>query len=111
MTKTRKRLDTEVRRCEIIRAIICTAERHDYRLMTREQIGDVADCTAPLVSAYFGSMGDLREFTVRHGVETNNLLIIGQAMAARHPLVRRLDFTTKLAAAAAYLDLPPLRAD
>lgn len=105
-----QRLGEEVRRGQIIAALVDVAERTDYRLVTREQVAEAAGCTAPLVSTYLGTLPEIREFAVQYGIDVGNLKIIGQAMAARHPLARRLDFSTKLAAAAAYLDLPPLAA-
>jgi len=109
--KKRTRLPPESRRQAIFAAAIDAAERLDYRHMTREDIGKAAGCTPALVSSYFGDMEDIRKMIVEHGCTSGNLLLIGQAMAARHPMTRRLDINLRLAAAKKYLGLSTLSAN
>ena len=109
--RKRTRLPPESRRQSIFAAAVDAAERLDYRHMTREDIGEAAGCTPALVSSYFGSMDDIRKMVVEHGCSSGNLLLIGQALAARHPMTRRLDHRIKLAAAKKYLGLSTLSAD
>lgn len=106
--KKRTRLDTTERRKQIQEAAVRVAERTDYRMMTREQIGEEAGCTPALVSSYFGDMPEIREMVVRHALARRILVIIGQAIAARDPLVRRLDMKTRLEVLTKYLgtDIP-----
>lgn len=105
---TRKTIDA--RTAEIEAAMLAEARDSDYRYMTREAVAARVGCSGPLVTMYIGNLDRLRERTVELAVEADDLVIIGQAMAARHPAVRGLRFQTQLLAAAAYLGLPPLAA-
>lgn len=104
-SKPRTRLPPETRRNEIFNVIVRVAIERDYRVMTRDDIATAAGITPPLVTAYFGSMDDIRKMIVSHGIHARILPLIGQAMAARDPQVKRLDHETKLAAAVKYLNV------
>ena len=77
-------------RDRIISAAVKEAERVPLNLVTRGRIAKRAAVTASLVSYYTGTMEELRTTIVERAVETNNLPVIAQAIAAHHPGVKKL---------------------
>lgn len=76
------RLKPNDRRDQILDAAIHVAEREGYARMTRDQIADHAGVATGLVSHYFGTMPQLRRTVMRHAVIRENLIVIGQGIAA-----------------------------
>lgn len=99
------RKTSTVRRAEIHEAMLAVAEASDYRFMTRESVATHVGVAAPLINAYVGGVDEMREHTVLLAIKHGRLRIVAQAMAAKHPAVRNLDFQTKLQAAYEYLHL------
>jgi len=75
-------------RDKIIAAAVKVAERMPLHSVTRGRIAKKADTAPSLVSYYLGTMDDMRKTIVERAVETNNLAVIGQALAAHHPGVK-----------------------
>lgn len=99
------RKTSTVRRAEIHQAMLDVAEASDYRFMTREAVAAHVGVAAPLINAYVGGVDEMREHTVVLAIKYGRLRVVAQAMAAKHPAVRHLDFQTKLQAAREYLHL------
>lgn len=86
----RVRMDKEERRTSILSAALLLSEATGYNALTREALSEVAGCSNALVTKVFGSMDALRDAIVAHAVEVENFIIIGQAIALRHPLTVKL---------------------
>lgn len=77
---TKRRLEPQIRRDEILRAGIKAAEKHGFNNFTREQVSSVAGCAESLISAYFGTMTKFRRTVMRHAVNNENLNVIAQGL-------------------------------
>lgn len=85
----RNRLDTQLRKTQMLEAALSLAAVHGFNRVTREQIARVADCSTGLVSLHCGTMPDLRRDIVRAAVRLENLVVLGQAIAAGDAHARR----------------------
>lgn len=83
MTK-RNRFSPAVRKSQIVAAALALAGVHGYGRVTRDQIAVAAGCSTGLVST-FGTMTNLRRDIVRAAVQSQDLVVLGQALAARDP--------------------------
>lgn len=61
------------------------AARYGIEKVTRDVVADVAEVSTGSVSYYFGDMRKLRAEVVKRAIETENLNVIAQAVAMRHP--------------------------
>jgi AcrR family transcriptional regulator len=77
------------RKAEVLAAAVALAERVGYTHLIRDQIAVEAKCSTGLVTQYFGTLDCLKRAVVSHAIHTENLLIIAQALAARHPKAQR----------------------
>ena len=90
MSKQRQRhIPAAERRAEVLAAAIALAERKGYTHLIRDEIATEAKCSTGLVTQYFGTLECLKRAVVSHAVHAENLIIIAQALAARHPKAQR----------------------
>lgn len=78
----RTRLTPQVRKDQLLTVALSLAAVHGYARLTRDQIAAGAGVSAGLVSQSFGTMTNLRRDIVRAAVRTENLPVLGQALAA-----------------------------
>ena len=76
-----KRLKPEVRKLEILEAMLPLAEKHGYEFVTRNMIGEALGITGNAVQYHFGAMGALRNEFMRFAVRNEILPIIAQGVA------------------------------
>lgn len=62
------------------------ANLHGFSNVTRDGIANKAEVACGLVTYYFKGMNKMRAAMVERAIETENLKVLGQAIAARHPL-------------------------
>lgn len=100
MTKTRNRLRPDERRAELLDAALWEAEAVGYNFIRREDIAARVDVSPALVTAYFGTMVNLRRDVVRAAIRDGWHVIIVQAIVAKSPLVKGLTEEQRAAAIA-----------
>ena len=88
------------RREQLLTIAAALAETQGFDRVTREQIAALAGCSGGLISRYWSASG-LQTALVEHAVATRSLIILGQALAARHPLALAAPLDLRRAAAAA----------
>lgn len=88
------------RSASLLHAAAELAKKHGYQNVTREQIAKAAGVSEALVSHHLGTMPNMRRALVRHAIANNILIVIGQAIAARDPHVRKVDAKLKMIALA-----------
>lgn len=93
---------SEAVKAGILSAAMQVANLQRYNKVSREDIAKRAGVAESLVSYYFKSMKKLRDAMVERAVETDNLKLIGQALADKHPIAKR---ATKAVREAAVLEL------
>jgi len=84
---SRKRLDVEVRKTQILDAAVILATEHGYTKVSRDAIATAANCSVGLVSLHFGTMLLLKRAIVSAAIDRENLTIIAQAIVERHPKI------------------------
>lgn len=62
------------------------ANLHGFGKVTRNMIADRAEIATGSVSYHFKDMRKLAAAMVTRSIETENLKVLGQAIAAKHPL-------------------------
>lgn len=67
--------------------------------VTRDGIADRAEIATGSVSYHYKDMKKLRAAMVARAIETENLKILGQALAARHPLALKAPEALRVRAA------------
>lgn len=67
------------------------ANLHGFGKVTRNMIADRAEIATGSVSYHWKSMRKLEAAMVERAVETRNLKVLGQAIAAKHPLATKAD--------------------
>lgn len=70
-----------------------------YKSVTREDIAKRLEVAEGLVSYHFKNMKKLRDAMVTRAVESENLKMLGQALADRHPVAMNASETLRRAAA------------
>lgn len=81
--KRAKRMSPAARKDDILAAAIKLAEGgQNYQRLTRDHIASAAGVAPALVSAYFGTMPNLRRDIMRAAVRDGSLRIIAQGLAA-----------------------------
>lgn len=60
-----------------------------YEHVYRRRLAKRCKCAESLVSYHYSSMSKLRDAIIAHAIETEDLQIIAQGFASRHPLVLR----------------------
>ena len=91
------------RRAEILAAAVRTAAAVGLQRMTRENIATAAGCTPGLVSARLGTMRQIRDKVMREAVRREELTVIAQGIALRHPHAVRAPAELQRRAAASLL--------
>lgn len=71
---------------KIMRAALRLAERDGFREVSRAAVAVNARIAAGSISYHFGNMKKFQNAIVGAAVATKNLVIIGQALAVRHPI-------------------------
>lgn len=71
---------------KILAAAMQLANLKGYKNVTRDDIASRADVAAGSVSYHFGDMRKLQAAMVERAVLTQNLKVVAQAMADRHPV-------------------------
>lgn len=79
------RLDSAVRKAQLLSSALDEAERVTYLRVTREGVAARAGVSPSLISMHFGSAEDFRRAIVAEAIKTKRLRIIAQALAAGHP--------------------------
>lgn len=74
---------------KIMRAALRLAERDGFREVSRAAVAISARIAAGSVSYHFGNMKKFQTAIVRAAVAAENLVIIGQALAVRHPVAMK----------------------
>ncbi len=77
------------------------AARHGLDHVSRNDIAVSAEVATGSVSYHFENMRKLRAAIVAKAIEDENLIVIGQALVARHPLALKASDALKKRAAAA----------
>lgn len=95
---SRKRLNPDVRREEILKAAMIVARRDGYTRMTRQAIAERAGASVGLVSRYFGTMPQLKRAVMRAAVTARDARLVAQGLAAGDPHARKADGELKRAA-------------
>jgi len=75
---------------EMTAAAVTLAARHGYRHVTREQIAAAVGKAPSAVSYHLGTMEATRRCIVREAIRTENLPVLGQAIAAKDPHARKV---------------------
>ena len=89
------RLDPETRKQQILTAAVGLAEKEGYRNITRRQIALAAGTSPPLVSQYFGSMGNMRSEIMREALRVNSLHIIAQGLLFGCPIAMTVSLSVR----------------
>ena len=86
---------------KILGAAMQLANLKGFKKVTRQDIASRAKVAAGSVSYHFKSMKKLQAAMVERAVETENLRILGQALAERHPAAAKAPEVLRRAAAMA----------
>ena len=74
----------------IVDASLKVADRVGYLQTTRDLVATEADCATGLIYRYFPTMDSLRDHLVHKAIERRALRVVGEALAARHPVALAL---------------------
>ena len=96
----RHRKQPAARRAQLLTIASALAVQQGFDRVRLDEIAAVAGCSRGLVSRYWSSV-ELRTALVEHAVATRRLVILGQALAARHPAALAAPLELRRAAAAA----------
>lgn len=70
-----------------------------FKRVTRNDIADRAEIATGSVSYHYGDMKKLQAAMVARAIETENLKILAQALAERHPLAMKAPEALRIRAA------------
>lgn len=79
-------MNTDRMQTMILSTAMQLANLHGFGKVTRNMIADRAEIATGSVSYHFKSMRKLQAAMVTRSIETENLKVLGQAIAAKHPL-------------------------
>lgn len=82
--QTRK--TSKQRYLEVVDAALVAARKHGYRKIRRQDIADELGVTPALVTHYLGPLEGLKDLLVCVAIDREDLVILGQAVIARHPV-------------------------
>lgn len=82
----------------ILSAAMQLANLKGYKRITRAEIAAKADVAPGLVSYHFKDMKGMRDAMVERAVQSENLKVLGQALADAHPVARKAPETLRKAA-------------
>lgn len=83
----------------ILSAAMQLANLKGFKKVTRSDIAARAEVAPSLVSYYFKTMKKLRHAMVERAVESQNLKVLAQALAERHPVATKAPDALRRAAA------------
>lgn len=86
---SKRRLEPDIRRDEILSAGLFCAEKYGWTRFTRIQVAECAKCAESLVSAYFGTMVKFRRDIMREAIRSERLKIIAQGLIAEDRHARK----------------------
>ena len=75
----------------MIEAFIAVAKRDGINKVTRELVGEQAECCPSLINYYFGSMCNLLDRAAWQGVEDGDWYFVKQLFSINHESVNGLD--------------------
>lgn len=84
------RFDPVIRKTQILDVTMELSRKHGYTDVTKQMITDRIGTSATVVNRYYGTMNQLRRDIVRHAIANQDLTIIGQALVAKDPYVRKV---------------------
>lgn len=84
---------------KILATAMQLANLKGYKRVTRNDIADRAEVATGSVSYHFKSMKKLQNAMVERAIETENLKVLGQALADRHPLALKAPEALRVRAA------------
>jgi AcrR family transcriptional regulator len=88
---------------KILRGGIVLAEEKGYMCMTRDGIAEAADVTPSLINYNYGTLKGLITAVIQAAIAENNVVIVAQAIIARHQLLRSVDADYKLRTLTAFV--------
>lgn len=94
------RLEPKVRKEQLMKSAVILAHKKGFTNVTRKDIAEHAKVSEGLVSMHWGTMDQMRRSLVRHAITVQDLKIIGQGLAARHPAALKASDELKKKAAA-----------
>lgn len=94
-------MNTDRMKAHILSTAMRLANLHGLNNVTRNMIADRAEIATGSVSYHFKDMKKLRAAMVIRAIETQNLRVLGQAIAAKHPLALKASDDLRKAAALA----------
>jgi AcrR family transcriptional regulator len=71
---------------KILNTAMQLANLHGFAGVTRDMIANRAEVAVGSVSYHFKGISKLKAAMVERAIETQNLMVLGQAISARHPL-------------------------
>lgn len=89
------------RKERILQAAMTIAAHTGIKSITRDSVAAKSKTGAGTVNYHYRDMSTLRDAVVKLAIETRNLLVIGQALAERHPLALAAPVDLRKEAAAA----------
>lgn len=95
------RLKAKVRKEQLLNSAVILSHQKGFTNVTRQDIARHAEVSEGLVSMHWGTMEQMRRSLVRHAVIVEDLQIIAQGLAARHPAALKASDQLKQKAAKA----------
>ena len=80
----------EEKKLDLIDKGLAYAAENNYLDFTKREIARHYGMSEGTINYYFYSIEDLREAIIDRAVETENLIVLAQAMAYKHPKTRTL---------------------
>jgi len=79
-----RRMEPTDRRRQLLEVALELAVERGYRRVTRCDLAEAAGCSPGLVNAYFVTMGELRDKTMRAAVRRGILPVVAEGLAEGH---------------------------
>lgn len=88
-------MNTDRMKTMILSTAMQLANLHGFGRVTRNMIADRAEIATGSVSYHWKDMKKLERAMVERAIETRNLKVLGQAIAAKHPATKDVDSELK----------------
>lgn len=88
-------MNTDKMKTMILSTAMQLANLHGFGRVTRNMIADRAEIATGSVSYHWKDMKKLERAMVERAIETRNLKVLGQAVAAKHPATKDVDAELK----------------
>jgi AcrR family transcriptional regulator len=85
-----RRLKPEARSREILTAALALAENVGLQNMKRNTVAEKSKAANGSINHYFGDMDGLRTAVVEFAIEEENLAVLAEAIATRHPAIESI---------------------